>query len=374
VETSRPRVLMLWHSLSGYWAAAIRTLAERADVTVLVRPPDPLAPYDYDALELDGAELQVATWPWSHKLLDELVERTRPDVTCSIGHTPGMWRVLHRARRKYGTATVMFTDNLWFGTPRQRAVQALFAFVRPFAFDRVFVPGVRTTEYVQKLGFSRESVLTGACTVDEARFASVAGGSATRWTNPRFLFCGRLVTEKAPDVLAEAYRIYRERVADPWPLQVVGHGPFDGGLAGAPGVIMSDFVQPDALPDIYADAGALILPSRYDSWGVVALEGCTAGLPVVISDGCGAANDMATPANGFVVGAGDPRSLADALTALTESSTDQRREWGRNSSEIASTYGPEHWADTLLSARRTDASPINVTALSAAPKRSSASR
>ena len=44
---------------------------------------------------------------------------------------------------------------------------------------------------------------------------------------------------------------------------------------------MSDFVQPDALPKIYADAGALILPSRYDSWGVVALEGCAAGLPVV---------------------------------------------------------------------------------------------
>jgi glycosyltransferase involved in cell wall biosynthesis len=353
---SRPRVLMLWHSLSGYWAAAISTLAERADVTVLVRPPDPLAPYDYDALELNGAELRVAKWPWSYKLLDELVERTRPDVTCSIGHTPGMWRVLHRARREYGTRTVMFTDNLWFGTPRQHAVQALFKFVRPFAFDRVFVPGVRTTEYVQKLGFPLDSVLTGACTVDEARFASVAAGSRTRWTDPKFLFCGRLVTEKAPDVLAEAYRIYRERVADPWPLQVVGHGPFDGGLAGAPGVIMSDFVQPDALPAIYADAGALILPSRYDSWGVVALEGCTAGLPVVISDGCGAANDMATPANGFVVGAGDPTSLADALTALTEASTDQRQDWGRVSSKLASTYGPQHWADTLLSARRADAS------------------
>lgn len=231
-------------------------------------------------------------------------------------------------------------------------MQSLFAFVRPYAFDCAFVPGARSAEYARRLGFSREAVLTGACTADEARFSSAASGSATRWTDPRFLFCGRLVTEKAPDVLAEAYRIYREGVANPWPLQVVGHGPFDGGLRGTPGVIMSDFIQPDTLPDMYADAGALILPSRYDSWGVVALEGCTAGLPVVISDGCGAAIDLATPANGFTVAAGDPVSLGKALTKVTEASSERRKEWGRNSIEISSTYAPERWVDTLLSARR----------------------
>jgi glycosyltransferase involved in cell wall biosynthesis len=150
--------------------------------------------------------------------------------------------------------------------------------------------------------------------------------------------------------MAEAYRLYRENSAKPWPLHVVGRGPFDGGLRGTPGVTLSDFVQPEALPDIYAAAGALVLPSRLDSWGVVALEACAAGLPVVISDGCGAANEMATPANGFTVAAGDPTSLARALTAVAAASTDQRRQWGRSSSEVASSFRPERWADTLLSA------------------------
>lgn len=350
--SSRPRVVMLWHSLTGYWAAAVSALAERADVTILVRPPDPLAPYDYSTLELNGAELQVAAWPWSHSLLDELVERTRPDITCSIGHTPALWRVLHRTRRRHGTVTAMFVDNLWLGTSRQRAVQLLFKCVRPYAFDRAFVPGARTTEYAQRMGFPPEAVVRGSLTVDEARFVPVAAGSSGRWDDPRFLFCGRLVPDKAPDVLAEAYRIYRDTVADPWPLQVVGHGPFDGGLGESPGVIMSDFVQPDALPEIFAAAGALLLPSRLDSWGVVALEACSAGLPVVISDGCGAAADLATPANGFTVAAGHPASLAKALTAVSEAGPDQRREWGRKSSEIASAYSPEHWADALLSVRR----------------------
>ena len=144
-------------------------------------------------------------------------------------------------------------------------------------------------------------------------FAEVASGSAARWTDPRFLFVGRLVPEKATDVLAEAYRLYREKAADPWPLQVVGRGPFDGGLGDTPGVTISDFVQPDALPEIYAAAGALVLPSREDMWGVVALEACTAGLPVVVSDGCGVSEDLATPANGFTVKAGDVADLAAAF-------------------------------------------------------------
>ena len=347
----KPRVLLLWHSLSGYWAAAFSALAERAEVTVLVRPPDPLAPYDYDALEVNGAELRVATWPWSSSILNELVEQTRPDVTCSIGHTPGLWRALHRARKRYNTATVMFTDNVWTGRPRQRVLQLLFRALQRYCFEAVFVPGARATDYVHRMGFWSPAVLTGSCTIDEARFAPVAGGSDARWAEPSFLFCGRLVRDKAPDVMAEAYRLYRENAAKPWSLQVVGHGPFDGGLRDTPGVTLRDFIQPGALPDIYAAAGALILPSRYDSWGVVALEACAAGLPVVISDGCGAADDLATPANGFTVASGDPVSLAAALTTLGEASSDERKEWGRNSSEIARSYGPGHWADTLLSAR-----------------------
>jgi glycosyltransferase involved in cell wall biosynthesis len=354
----KPRVLLLWHSLSGYWAAAFRALAERAEVTVLVRPPDPLAPYDYDAFDLGGATLEVAPYPWSFSLLDELIERTRPDITCSIGQSVPLWRALRRARRRHHTTTVMFTDNMWLGRPRQRVLQVLFVPLRHLVFDKVYVPGARATEYVHRLGFPDGAVLPGSLTLDAAPFTAVAEGSVDRWTDPRFLFCGRLVPDKAPDVMAEAYRLYRESSADPWPLQVVGHGPFDGGLRGLPGVTLSDFVQPEALPDIYAAAGALVLPSRYDSWGVVALEACAAGLPVVISDGCGAADEMATPANGFTVAGGDPSSLARALTMVAAASTDQRRQWGRRSSDIASSYRPERWADTVLSARSRNDLPV----------------
>jgi glycosyltransferase involved in cell wall biosynthesis len=349
---SKPRVLLLWHSLTGYSAAGIRALAERAEVTVLARPPDPLAPYDYSGLDLGGADVQVADYPWSFVLLDELIGRTRPDLICVAGSGPALWRALHRARRRYHSVTVMTTDYNWTGRPRQRVLQLLFAPLRRFVFDVAWVPGNRSREYVRRLGFRDEAVLTRGLTLDVAHFAEVAAGSAARWTEPSFLFVGRLVPEKATDILAEAYRMYRENTTDPWPLRVVGQGPFDGGLADTPEVTMSGFLQPDSLPELYAAAGALVLPSREDLWGVVALEACTAGLPVVVSDGCGVSEDLATPANGFTVPVGDAAALAEALTALAGATPDQRREWGASSSDMARPYGPDGWADTLLSAIR----------------------
>ena len=348
MASSRPRVLLLWHSLTGYVAAGIRALADRAEVTVVARPPDPLAPYDYSALDLKGAELIIADSPRPFAFVDGLVQRIRPDIVVGGSRNSGMLRAFHRARRQYGTTTVMVTDYIWSGTERQRVLQFVFTVIRPYSFDVAFVPGVRSAEYAERLGFRREAIRRGLYTIDQ-RFASVAAGSSARWAEPSFLFCGRLVQEKAPDILAEAYEIYRGDVASPWPLHVVGHGDFDGGLRGASGVVTHDFVQPDALPAIYADAGALILPSHFDAWGVVALEACTAGLPVVVSDGCGVASDLATPANGFTVSAGDPASLAAALTALTEATVEQRRAWGRASAEISGAFVPERWADTLLS-------------------------
>jgi glycosyltransferase involved in cell wall biosynthesis len=299
-----------------------------------------------------GAKLEVAPGPWPATLLDELIDRTRPQLILSAGGGRLQNRSLRRARRRHHSVTVMVTDYNWTGQLRQRALQVLFRPRRRFVFDAAFVPGVRSTEYVRRLGFSQKSILTGVFTLDAARFAAVASGGAARWTDPRFLFVGRLVPEKAPDVLAEAYRRYRVSVTDPWPLQVVGRGPFDGGLSTTPGVTVSDFVQPDALPCLYAGAGALVLPSREDLWGVVALEACTAGLPVVVSDGCGSADDLATPANGFRVRTGDPASLAAALTDVAAASSDQRRQWGERSAELARPYSPEHWAETLLSILR----------------------
>ncbi len=178
----------------------------------------------------------IADSPRPFSFVNELVQRNRPDIAVVGARNIGMLRAFHRARRRYGTTTVMVTDYSWCGTVRQRVLQVMFKVIRPYSFDVAFVPGARSAEYVRRLGFRPEAICTGLYTLDHERFASVAAGSSARWAEPTFLFCGRLVPEKGPDILAQAYEVYRGLVADPWPLHVVGHGDFDGGLRGASGV------------------------------------------------------------------------------------------------------------------------------------------
>jgi UDP-glucose:(heptosyl)LPS alpha-1,3-glucosyltransferase len=69
--------------------------------------------------------------------------------------------------------------------------------------------------------------------------------------------------------------------------------------------------QKDVRP-FYGAADVVALPTLYDPFPNVALEALACGLPLVTSDGCGAA-ELLTDAAGQVVGAGDTALLAGAL-------------------------------------------------------------
>ncbi|QDT15486.1 glycosyltransferase family 4 protein [Alienimonas californiensis] len=63
----------------------------------------------------------------------------------------------------------------------------------------------------------------------------------------------------------------------------------------------------------------LVLPSLEDGFGFVVAEAMACGLPVVVTDACGAAALVTPGETGWVVPAGDPATLSDALAdALRE--------------------------------------------------------
>lgn len=68
----------------------------------------------------------------------------------------------------------------------------------------------------------------------------------------------------------------------------------------------------------YGAADAFVLPTIYDPFPNAALEALACGLPVVTSDGCGAAEVLADPACGYVVPARDAAALAAAMEQLLD--------------------------------------------------------
>lgn len=61
----------------------------------------------------------------------------------------------------------------------------------------------------------------------------------------------------------------------------------------------------------------LVLPSRYDGWGVVVNEALCAGVPVVCSDNAGAGAVAVAFGAGLSFSSGDAQALADVLARLT---------------------------------------------------------
>jgi glycosyltransferase involved in cell wall biosynthesis len=70
----------------------------------------------------------------------------------------------------------------------------------------------------------------------------------------------------------------------------------------------------DALPELYASADVLCVPSRYDGWGLVVPEGLASGVPVIATDRMGAALEFVrTGVNGWLVPANDETAILQAM-------------------------------------------------------------
>jgi D-inositol-3-phosphate glycosyltransferase len=118
-----------------------------------------------------------------------------------------------------------------------------------------------------------------------------------------------------------------------------------------------------ALNYYYAAAEALIMPSDYESFGMVALEAMACGTPVIASEVGGLAFLVRDGVNGYHVPVREPRALAEKIRTLL-CQPDQRAALGANAARDAAEYAWAHIADRLLNEFSQLALPIRQTGIS----------
>ncbi len=171
-----------------------------------------------------------------------------------------------------------------------------------------------------------------------------------------FLFCGQMIARKGIDLLLPAFEETAALHSDARLLLVGREGLLPGLMEclrpeTRTRIEYAGFRQPADLPALFARADALVLPSRYDGWGVVVNQALAAGLPVVCSDAVAAGDDLIVPgANGSIVPAGDLRALALALWELASDPL-RAAAWGRESRRRSFDFTPQEcvgkWAAIL---------------------------
>jgi glycosyltransferase involved in cell wall biosynthesis len=120
------------------------------------------------------------------------------------------------------------------------------------------------------------------------------------------VYVGQLTHRKGVDILLAALRpLFAEHQA--LQLTVIGSGEeadalkkqvAHSGLADR--VIFAGARSSDEIPRCIARADVLVLPSRWDGWGMVVNEALAVGVPVIVSDRCGAMDLIQPGINGFI--------------------------------------------------------------------------
>lgn len=96
----------------------------------------------------------------------------------------------------------------------------------------------------------------------------------------------------------------------------------------------------DSLPYYYSAAEAVIMPSHYESFGMVALEAMACGTPVIASEVGGLAFLVQDGITGYHFPAEDPEALYEKLVTLIENQA-LRKKMSAQAVEVAKAYGWE---------------------------------
>ena len=103
----------------------------------------------------------------------------------------------------------------------------------------------------------------------------------------------------------------------------------------------------DALPDYYAAAEMVIMPSHYESFGLVALEAMAMGTPVIASEVGGLAFLVQDGHTGYHVPSRDPAALADRMDFLLKNK-DCRDMLGEQARRYAEQYAWSHIVERMI--------------------------
>lgn len=335
------RVLCLWSSLPPYMVAAFSALVhDGAAVTVVVREQDDLAPFNYGNLPFKVIQL------WNARVVDvcAVIEAEAPTVLlCGGWNLPEFRRSL---RLVEGVPRILAFDNQWRGSLRQRIGVLSSPWFLHRSFDAAFVPGDRQRVFAEKLGFPSELIREGlyAAPPNPRTFPSASERQGV-------LFVGRLVREKAIDALLSGYSLYCSKSSSPMPLTVAGKGPAESLIRKMPKVRYVGFLDRTEVQGVLAEHRWLVLPSRFEPWGVVVHEAALAGLPAIVSTACGSAPHLVRHGyNGLHVSP-DPASVAKSLWRADLLPETQWNVWSLRSQQLAHQFTPQLWVQQLADLR-----------------------
>jgi glycosyltransferase involved in cell wall biosynthesis len=218
--------------------------------------------------------------------------------------------------------------------------------------DRFFYIGASNRRLYQRFGVTEQQLYAAPYAVDNNRFAQQAAALRPRraelrrnWGIPKeafcVLFCGKFIEKKHPmDLVSAARQLGENGLLPNLHLLFAGSGTLGSELRRSCRVVFdaecpvppaqhpihqshlpiasfAGFLNQTEISRAYVAADCLVLPSDHrETWGLVVNEALASGLPCLVSDACGCAEELAGDLRSF--GFGNISALASKLVDLAK--------------------------------------------------------
>jgi glycosyltransferase involved in cell wall biosynthesis len=267
--------------------------------------------------------------------IERRIEQTHPDVVVVPGwHSIMQVRAL-RACRRLGVPVLYRGDSTLFSGPRGlvRPIWAVRTRAMLQRFDGYLSVGTHADEYLRRFGIAEPLIARSPHCVDNARFAAEAArlraadgrtvARAALGVTPGdfvVLFAGKFTERKRPlDAVRAVARLGGSAV-----LVMAGDGPLRDAASSEArrlGVraTCTGFLNQTELPSAFAAADCVLVPSAWESWGLIVNEALASGVPCVVTTGVASSPDLIVEGEtGHAVPAGDIAAMAARLASVRE--------------------------------------------------------
>ncbi len=194
--------------------------------------------------------------------------------------------------------------------------------------------------------------------VDTSHFYPISSDEAKQFIglNPSDrmgLFVGRIEPLKGVDTLIRAMACVKMKGHGPVHLAIIGGEPdvdparmtaemarlqkLSDDLSMGHTVVFLGKRGQDTLPYYYSAAEVLVMPSHYESFGMVALEAMACGTPVIASDVGGLGFLVQDGETGFTIPDNEPDTMCEKLSLLL-GDQELRERMGRRAAQVARSY------------------------------------
>lgn len=259
------------------------------------------------------------------------------------------WKITSSFHKKNKSLPIVLgSDAQWTGSRNNWIKKMFFEVTYKKCFTHVLSAGLWQCIYAIKIGFKRDKIITPLYCADNELFHKVNLDHKREAYPKRFIYTGRLVEVKGIKVMVEAWNTIPDKKG--WELTIIGNGELESFIKQYSGIDLKPFMSQAEICKIMENSGCALVPSLYEPWGLVIHEAAAAGLPIIVTKGCGAVNQFViNKHNGYLVDENDVASLRNAMIKIINSNETQLMSMAQNSRRLSYKITPADVSAALLS-------------------------